>query len=47
MSKSAGNVFNIADDKLLTNYDSIVGKGFDPLVFRLMFFGAREQINII
>lgn len=47
MSKSVGNVFNIAGDKTLTNYDSIVGKGFNPIAFRLMFLehDYREQIN--
>jgi cysteinyl-tRNA synthetase len=47
MSKSVGNVFNISGDKSLTSYDSIVGKGFNPLAFRLMFLehDYREQIN--
>jgi cysteinyl-tRNA synthetase len=47
MSKSLGNVFNIIGDKSVTGYDSVVGLGYNPLAFRLLFLehNYQEQIN--
>ncbi len=47
MSKSLGNSFNVKGDKSITGIDSIIGKGINPLAFRLLFLehDYREQIN--
>ena len=47
MSKSVGNSFNVEGDASKTGFDSIVGKGFNPLAFRLLFLehSYQEQIN--
>ncbi|NJL97064.1 hypothetical protein HC864_04625 [Candidatus Gracilibacteria bacterium] len=36
MSKSLGNVFLVVGDKNVTSFESIAGKGFDPLSYRVM-----------
>jgi cysteinyl-tRNA synthetase len=38
MAKSVGNVYTVIGDKEITGFESIQGRGFDPLSYRMMLF---------